>query len=223
MAQFRTPGVVIAAASIMFVYGALLLICVGCSGLGIAMKDPHDQLGIEARLDKEAPGHMAVGIAGAAFNLLFAVALFACAVGVLFLSNIARYTTYLVCMAIPIVTLASSVYQTVVVFPVTERIMADMIQNQQKGAPPPFDIGMIMKGSAALSLLIALAVPLLFCGPIIVLISMKSARRAFAGDFDEPRPPWEDDRDSRRLDDDDAPRKPSSGTSQGDTGIQDHS
>src|SRR5262245_58120919 len=120
MAQIRTPGVVIGAASIMFVYGALLLICVGCSGLGLAMKDPQDPLGLEARLDKEAPGHLAVGIAGAVFNLLFAIALFACGVGILFLSNIARYVTYLVCMAIPIVTLASSVYQMVVVFPVTE-------------------------------------------------------------------------------------------------------
>jgi hypothetical protein len=130
-------------------------------------------------------------------------------------------------MAIPIFTLATSIYQTLVVFPVTERIMAEqmqVIQNQQKGAAPPFDIGMIMKGSAALGLLIALAVPLAFCGPIIVLISLRSARRAFAGEFDEPRPPWEDDRDTRRLvdDEDDRPPKPASGSS-GETGIQESS
>lgn len=224
MAGFRTPGVVIAAAAVMFSYGALLLICAGCAGVGFAAKDPHDQLGIEARLAKEAPGHHIVAIASVAFNLLFAVCLFACGVGILFLSNIARYATYLLCMAIPIVTLATTIYNTVVVFPVQERIMNEQFQLMQKQGGPPMDFGMIMKGGAALGLLIALGIPLLFCGPTIILISMKSARRAFAGDFDEPRPPWEDDERDRRRDpdeDDERPRKPTGGSS-GETGIQEH-
>src|SRR5690349_10939300 len=101
MARMRTPGVVIGAASIMFVHAALLMICVGCAGIGLAAKDPNDALGIEAMLDKEAPGHTAVGIADTAFKLLFGLLLIGCGIGVLFLSNIARIGAYLTCMAIP--------------------------------------------------------------------------------------------------------------------------
>ena len=84
-----------------------------------------------------------------------------------------------------------------------------VMQNQQRGAAAVRHRHDHERSAA--SLLIALAVPLVFCGPIIILISLKSAARS--GDFDEPRPPWEDERDSRRAnDDDDAPRKLSNGS-----------
>lgn len=223
MSKIRTPGSVIGAAVTMFIYAALLMICVGCTGIGYVAKDPNDAFGVEAMMDKEAPSHQIVGIAGAAFNLLFSLTLFACGIGVLFLSNIARIVAYLTCIAIPLVTLAGTIYNITVVFPVQERMMAQQfqaMQQQQPGAAPPIDFGMIMKGGAALGLLIAIGVPVLFCGPIIVLLSLKSARLAFAGETAQ----LPDDRRYTDTDDYDArDASPRERRAPPETGIQDRS
>ena len=68
----RLPGSIIAAAIIMFIYGALLLLCVGCNGIALGIKPP-DQMGLEAELDKNAPGHTVVQVVNVGFNFLFAL------------------------------------------------------------------------------------------------------------------------------------------------------
>jgi hypothetical protein len=99
---------------------------------------------------------------------------------------------------------------------------------QNPNQPPmPVDMNMIMKGSLAFGLLIALGIPLLFCAPIVISLNMKSARDAFAGIFPESDDPYAGRRRPRDRDDDEGdgygddynasktPRSP------GDTGITD--
>lgn len=216
---YGIPGVVIAAAVIMFVYGGLLLLCVTCSGISLAAKPP-DHMGLQEALDKEAPGHNIVPVVVMGFNFLFAVGFIAAGFGVLWHSQIARYATYLICLAIFLITLASTIYNAVVVSPVTERVMQRHMFQQAPGQRPPIDMGPFLVGGRILGIMIALGIPLLFCAPIVILLSVKSARDAFAGKI--PAPPAEDEeRRSRYRGDDDDYRPPSREPKfPGDTGIQ---
>jgi hypothetical protein len=202
----------------MFVYGGLLLVCVGCSGIALAVKPP-DQIGLEAALDKEAPGHTVVSIVGVGFNLLFGVTFIAAGFGVLWLSQIARFVTYTACLGIILVTAANTTYQALIVSPVTERLVAQHVQ-QVQGQAPPFNMGTLMMGSRIIGMAIAIGIPLVFCVPIVILLSVKSARNAFAGVF--PAEPPEDEGRPRYggyEDDNDYPRsKPPEYP--GDTGIK---
>lgn len=188
----RTPGAIIGAAVIMFIYGGLLLMCVLCGGIGLVAKDPGDPMGLEAMMDKEAPGHQVIQIGSVGFNFLFAISFFACGLGILWLNQIARFGTYLVCLGVMFVTAAGAVYNAVFLFPIQERVIAQQLQAQ---GPAPFDISALMKGSMAAGLCIAVGIPLIFCLPIMILISVKSARMAFAGEF---TPALSDDDDYQR-------------------------
>jgi len=217
MSKIKTPGSVIGAASVMFIYATLLMICVGCAGFGLAIKDPNEPL--QAALDKELPENSAVQIANASANLLFALLLFGCGIGILFLSNIARIVTYLTCMVIPVVTLAITIYQLVFIYPIQQRVIAAEIQKQ---GPAPFDVNMFMNATAALAMIIAISVPVIFCGTVFILLSLKSARLAFAGE--SAKPPPEDERRSSYTgydDDDDYGGSPHDRRAPPDTGIQD--
>jgi hypothetical protein len=218
----RTPGAIIGAAIIMFIYGGLLLMCVLCSGLGLVVKDPGDPMGLEAMMDKEAPGHQIIQIGSVGFNFLFAISFFACGLGILWLNQIARFGTYLICLGVVLVTAAGAVYNVVYLFPIQERAIA---QHMQAQGPAPFDINALMKGSMAAGLCIAIGIPFVFCLPIMILISVKSARMAFAGQYApalsddddyhrEPREPNRDDGYGSKRRSDDAPP---------DTGFRDHS
>jgi hypothetical protein len=59
-----TPGAVIAAAIVMFLYGSLLLSCQTCmTGLDLLPDQEHRNRFLEAHLDSDAPGHTVIAIA----------------------------------------------------------------------------------------------------------------------------------------------------------------
>jgi hypothetical protein len=179
-------------------------------------------MGLQAALDREAPGHMVVEIVGSVCHFLFAVALIGGGIGVLWLSQIARYGTYLLCVAILAVNCASTTYQAAVISPINERVMAaEMRQMQAKGGQPmPFDMGGLMLGGRIIGIIIALAIPVVFCAPIVILLSVKSARDGFAGRL--PPDPYEEGRRPRYADydDDDDYARSRPPQSPGDTGIK---
>ena len=90
MAKIRPPCVVIAAASTMFAYGALLLTCV--FRLGLAMQDP--TINSPQPDSTRSPGHLAVGMRGR--RSICCSRRFRVRRRHSVLSNIVRYVTYLV-------------------------------------------------------------------------------------------------------------------------------
>lgn len=214
------PGAIIGAAVVMFVYGGLLLLCVTCSGGALAMNPP-DQIGLQAALDKDAPGHKIVQFAGLGFSFVFAITFIGAGFGVLWRSNIARFIAMAACVAIVFETIATTGYQAFIVSPVTEKIMADHMLKAPPGQKPPIDMGAVMVGGRIVGVLIAISIPLLFCTPILILLNVKSAREAFANKpMDEPEEAPSSSR-YRGYDDDDDYRPPSREPKfPGDTGIQ---
>ncbi|MBI3824236.1 MAG: hypothetical protein HY289_16330 [Planctomycetes bacterium] len=224
MAQIaRTPGSVITAAVIMFVYGGLLLICGACGGIftgvGMAAQGP-DHLGLQAALDKEAPGHQIVSMGNIALNILFALTFIGAGLGVFWLSQIARFAAYGACAGILLSTIALQTYQIVIVMPVTDRIVQEQLRIGGPGqAGAPAGMGAAMAAGKVVGLLLAFGIPLAFCTPIVILLTVKSARDAFAGRFASEA--IEEDRSPRRYsgyDDDYPASKPPQFP--GDTGIK---
>jgi hypothetical protein len=225
-----TPGTLITAAIFMFVYGALLLICAGCGGIGalIQPRGADDPLGLQAALDKDAPGHRVVPIVVAALQFVFAIGFIGSGVGLLFRNRIAQIATYAVCLCTILTTCCSTGYNAFVVSPVTEKVLGDNLKRdmrQQGGQAPPFDINAMMVGGRVVGIIIAVGIPLFFCTPVLILISLKSARDAFAGKLEPSLDDYDrDDRDDRRRDDDgyddDYPRSPRGRGDPDETGIR---
>jgi len=223
MSQTRTPGSIIGASVIMFIYGALLLMCGVCGGGALALQPQNDALGLQAAMQKEAPGFIIIGIATPVFQILIGFLFIGSGIGILRLMNGFRFTAYLACAAILLTMIANGIYTAVFIIPVQQRVMMQQFQNPNN-PPMPANMNMIMTGSIAFGLLIGIAIHFAFCLPIVVLVSMKSARDAFAGVLpegdDDPylirrRPPRDDD------DDDDETESPRTRRSRDDTGITD--
>jgi hypothetical protein len=215
----RTPRSVVAAAVCLFVYGALLLVCVTCShSFRFTAQDP-DHPGadadavLQARLDRDAPGNTVVSAGTAAADLVFAFVLFLSGLGVLRLMPIARIAAYAVCVCAILLAVAGSAYQILVIVPIHEQLLA---QNRGLGIIAP-EITLAWKVGTIIRLLIAVGIALLLGVCSVILLSVESARAAFAGKFDEPL------RDnSRPRFDDDEHNFPSRGSrSPPDTGITD--
>jgi len=219
----RRPGSVLTAAILLIVFGAFLLMCGICGGAGLAVAGPANAGGPEEILAKDLPGHQIIDIGNVIANLLIGLAMILAGVGVLNLMPIARYAAYVVVVFHLLKSVGQAAYGAIFIVPVMEKIVAQQAPNQQQA---PFDIGKVMAGGMWFGIALGLIIPLAFCVPIIILLSVRSARAAFSGarDADEPR-----DEDERRpryggYDDDDdysPPKKPP--TAPGDTGITDRS
>jgi hypothetical protein len=219
MSQPRAPGSIVTAAVLMFVYGGMLLFCGVCSSASTAFQDEKAKA-MHAELLKEAPALTTISIVTNGIYLLLGLVFIVSGIGVLRLVKLFRGTAYLACAAILLITIASSVYTTIYVFPVQQRLI---LEDLQKNNPPmPIDMNLVMSASMALGLLIGIGFPLLLCVLIVVFLNLKSARDAFAGITPEPAEddPYAIRRSPRREDSDDyEPPKPPQ--SPGDTGITD--
>ena len=213
----KRPGTVIAAAVLLIIYGAVNLTCAICAGASFLGKDADDPMQLDAMIEKDLPTYNIIQTGIAVSNLLVGGMMIVSALGVLRLMRSARIIalilgTYDVLMAI-----LNSIYSIIFVFPVTERIFAQVAQNQP---PMPLDFAQFMNGSLWFMLLFSLVTCLALCIPVIILLATRSARAAFAGEYMQDPPP--EDYRSRYDDDDDdegyapSPRSP---RSPGDTGI----
>jgi len=202
------PGSVITAAVLLFVYGSLMLFCNLC-GAGVVAANG----GNDPAVANELPSHIYVQGVSMALGLLMAVGMIVAGIGILQLMPIARIAAYGLCLADIFVSLLDSTYQAIFVFPVTDKIIAQAIQNQP---PAPFDFAQLMRGGQWFGLCLGISIVLAFCVPIMIFLSTRSARAAFAGEF-QPEPPRRDRFDD--YDDDDYPPK-APPTFPGDTGIQ---
>jgi len=224
MSKAKTPGSIFSAAIIMFVYGGLLLFCGVCGSASSLLQDEKTKA-MQAEMEKAAPALTVVSIASNASYLLIGVLFIVAGLGVLRLNKASRILAYVCCAVILLMTISSSIYTAIFVFPVQQRLI---MEEMQKNNPPmPFDMNKLMTASMAFGLLVAIGVPLLFCVPILILLNVKTARDAFAGVSPEPdeEDPYAIRRKPRREEDDDGysdeyesgkpPRSP------GDTGITD--
>jgi hypothetical protein len=205
----KRPGTVVAAAVLLFIYGAFNLSCSFCAGISFAAGDPN-----EAQIAREVPGHQIVNISQAISNLLTGAAMIALGVGVLQLMPIARIGAFLICSYEILMALAHTVYSVVLVIPATQRVMAAQAQNNPQA---PFDVVQVMNISVWGFLVFAVLLTLSMCGLIMIFLSGKNVRAAFADENQGEPPP---DRLPRRYDDYDddyPPPRPSSG----ETGITD--
>jgi hypothetical protein len=162
----------------MFIYGGLLLFCGICGSVSAVFQDEKTQA-MQAEIQKEAPGLMALSIGTNVTYLVLGVLFLVAGIGVLRLVKLFRTAAYFACATIVLVTIVSSVYTAIYVFPIQQRLI---MQELEKNNPPmPFDMGKVMAASQAFGLLVAICVPLVFCVPIVILLNRKAARDAFAG------------------------------------------
>ncbi|MSQ94996.1 MAG: hypothetical protein EXR98_10640 [Gemmataceae bacterium] len=193
----KRPATAITAGVILIVYGALLLICSFCGGAAMMIKPP-DQAGVEKMLQKEMPGYQIADLVNIGTNLVIGVGMIAAGVGVFQLMQSARITAYFLTAVQLVKSVVYSAYTAVVVFPVMQRVMAEQMKNN---APMPPNMDAIFQGSMLVGLILGLLIPLAFCLPIMVCLSLQSARKAFAG-VNDAGPP-EDDHRAKRDDYDD--------------------
>ena len=215
------PGSVMTAAVLLLIYGSLMLVCGLCGGAGQFIKDPNDPMGLEEFMAKELPAHQVMEITQAVSNVVIALTMILAALGILQLMPAARIAAYCATIYEIVWAVVHSAYTVIFVFPVTERMFAQVAQNQP---PMPFDFGQLMTGGMWVGVTLSFCICLGFCVPIILCLSTKSARAAFAWEYTPEFSPH--DRLSRfdDLDDDDSykPRPPGP-RSPGDTGFSDRS
>lgn len=203
----------------MLIYGGLGFLCVSCSGLGILAQGGDDKFGIQEVLDKEAPGNQIVTFVGAAISVVCCLTSLAAGIGVLRLVRFARIAAYVGILIDLVSTLTATVYIALILIPAHDVAFARQAENMPPG---PVNVQTIMSGSMWIWLILNLLFTLAFCTAILMLLSLKSTRAAFAGEF--PASPV-DDRWPRKgdLDDyDDEPYAPPP-KSPPDTGITDRS
>jgi hypothetical protein len=206
----KRPGTVVAAAVLLFIYGAFNLSCSFCAGISFVAGDPN-----EAQIAQEVPGYQIVNITQAVSNLLTGAAMIALGVGVLHLMPIARIGAFLVCSYEILMALAYTVYAIALVIPATQRVLAAQAQNNPQAA---FDVGQLMNVFVWGSLVFADLLALSMCGLIMIFLSGKNVRAAFADEYEgDPRP----DRLPRHYDDDDDNPPPSPRSPGDNTGITD--
>ena len=187
--QPKTPGVVMGAAILLFIYGGLTMVCGSCSGVLLAANQ-NDPQGVKEMLAKEAPGYMIVQIGNLGVGLLFGLLMILAGVGLLQLMPIARWGTFAILAVKILQNIAISAYGAIYIFPTTQRIMAQQMQNPNQ-PPLPFDIGMIFSGSMRVGLVLELLIVFVYILIIIILLNLKSSRDAFSG-VSQPDPDEEE-------------------------------
>jgi hypothetical protein len=220
----KCPGFVITAAVLLFIYGALKLICSFCGAAEMAIvaaapapqappgqPDFGDLFAGERELAKQLPSYTAVEGANNLLNLLLGGSMILAGAGALRLKRFARILGNGAAAADLVLTLAYLVYTAVVVFPVNDRIMEEQMQNAAAFA----------SSISSATLVFLFLLTLIFCAPIIGFLNAKKSRDAFAGKF-EPDP--HEERLARLdafNDEDDYYRRPRSSPpkSPGDTGV----
>lgn len=226
-----TPAGIMTAAVLLFTYGGLLLTCGVCGTIGgaagLAMKgnQPANEKRLQEIIDKEAPGNQIVGFANTAMHFVMGAAMIGAGIGVLMWSQIARFAAYALIVLELMLSCGVKVYQMAVVMPATQKMMDELMKEQQKmGAPPmPFDLGALMTGTGAIVSVVILLAQLGLLIPVVICLSTAGARAAFSGKLQAATDQRADDERDRRSGDDDyddgfnAPKPPKN---PGDTGIQ---
>jgi hypothetical protein len=222
----KTPGFVITAAVLLFIYGSLMLICSFCGIAQMVMvaaapgpqgpPGPGDFLGQERELAKRIPSYAAVEACVHVFNLALGVTMIAAGFGALGLKPFARLVGSGAAAADLVMTLAHGVYAAVVVFPVNNRIIEEQMPNA-------VNIGDFTEGISWASLAFTFLLTLVFCIPIIAFLNAKKSRDAFAGKFElDPHEERLAKLDVFNDEDDDYRRpRPTPPKAPGDTGITD--
>ena len=221
--QPKRPGFVTTAAVLLFSYGGLMLLCSFCGAAEMAMivaapnanaQGPFDVAGQERELAKRIPSYVVVSSCTHVFNLALGAAMIVAGIGALRLKPFARFVGSGAAAADILVTSLSGCYHVLVVFPVSERIAQEQLQNV------PFNAAGLTGGVSWAVLIFLTVFTLVFCLLIIGFLNAKKSRDGFAGKF-EPDPDEERLARFEAFNDGDDDFRPRSRPPQapGDTGI----
>jgi hypothetical protein len=195
----KRPGVVLAAAILLFVFGSFSVLR-GCCGVfsevlqgpiqGMMPQPPAVQgkkpVDINRRLAEEVPSKVYVLSTFHVIDFLLGIVKIIVGIGLLKMSSPARVLAFIVAGFTIFETIAESLYNVLVFMPAFERVFAEHLKN----APPmPIDFGALFKGSswvgAALGIIVSLGIWL----TVIFLLSGERVRTAFADAGKEPPEP----------------------------------
>jgi hypothetical protein len=229
MARTRgRPGVVIAAAVLLFIFGGISVLA-GCCGVvseamqetiqGMIPQPPAVQgkkpVNVHRLIAEEVPSKVYVLITFNSFNLILGVVKIIVGIGLLKMSSPARMLAFIVAGLTIFATIVESLYNAIVLMPAMQKAFAE----QMKNAPPmPFDFGQLMQGSSWVGTALAILVSMGIWLTVIFLLSGEKVRTAFA---EASLPPEIEERSRSRYegyDDDDQLPPPKSPP---DTGITD--
>jgi hypothetical protein len=216
------PGVVVAAAILLFIAGGFSVLGVFCAGIGLAAqsampenpalkgKPALDARALQKRMNDEIPGKQFVDYGNLGFNFLFGIVKIIVGVGLLKMMSWARMTAFVVAVISILFMLGHAAYQAIVEFPVNDRIFAD----QAKELPPnmPFNFPMFMQSIAIVVLVLAVVIVLAYWLTVIFLLSGERVRMAFANAGTDP-PPTDEEKPRSRYEgyDDEGDRPPETG------------
>ncbi len=223
------PGLAIAAAVLLIIFGSLGMLGAFCGGGGMLLQQAFQPPGgageeqgfvgpVDPQVAKEVPSAPAVETSAFVLNLLLSVAMIVAGVGILRIQPRARVLAMVVAVADILVTVAHTAYSVMLILPVENRLLDEEAKNMP--AEVPFDLFGIIKsamwGGAALNVIFTLAIWI----TVLFMLNSKSVRAAFADELEPAEPPWREDSRSRYDDyDDDLP--PPSRKATGDKGITD--
>jgi hypothetical protein len=190
----KRPGVVVAAAILLFILGGLSILG-ACCGIGsVLMRDtlenmipkppeiqgkkPMDGMALNRQVEKELPSKVFVESGFHVFNLLLGLVKVGLGIGLLRLLSAARTFTFAIAVCSILTSMGQQLYEAIVVAPVMQRAFAE----QAKDMPQEMQgLGTIMQagawGGAVLGIVISLAIWI----TVMVLLSGAKVRSAFAG------------------------------------------
>ncbi len=224
----KTPGFVITAAVLLFIYGSLMLVCSGCGVAQMALAAaapapegpprPDDVFAQERELAKRIPSYTAVEASIHVYNLVLGVTMIVAGLGALYLKPFARYAGSGAAAADLFMTCTHGiVYNVLVVFPVNDRILEEQAQNGQ------INMAGFAQTATWGALVFGVLLTLVFCGLIVLFLNLKKSRDAFAGKFEldpeEERLARFDAFNDDDEDDDYRRPRPTAPKAPGDTGI----
>jgi hypothetical protein len=222
----KTPGLVIAAAVLLFIYGGLMLTCSSCGVAQMVMvaaapaPQQEDLLAQERELTKRIPSYAPMEACAHVFNIVLGVIMIVAGFGALYLQPFARFAGSGAMAADLLMTCSHGTYTAVVVFPVNDQILEEQMQNA------PIDLVGMFQAVTWGSLAFGFVFTLVFCVLILWFLNAKKSRDAFAGKFEldshEERLARFDAFDDNDDEEDDYRRpRPASPKAPGDTGIKD--
>jgi hypothetical protein len=227
----KRPGVVLAAAIMLFIFGGLAVLGSFCGIAGellqgvmpkppvIQGQKPFDP---NREINEKVPSKIFVESSFHVLNLILGMVKIFAGIGLLRMAAWARVTTFIAAGLSIFGTIALSAYQAIFIIPISNQVVADQLKN----APPmPFDFGQFMLGFMWIAVVLGVVFSLAIWLTVIFLLSGAKVRAAFAAAAsDSPDQDEEDERSRSRYegyDDDDRPRP--APKSPGDTGITDRS
>jgi hypothetical protein len=225
----KTPGFVITASVLLFLYGSLMLICSGCGFAQMVMaaaapapEGPprqDDFFAQERELAKRIPSYRPVEGCVHIYNLVLGVTMLAAGFGALYLKPWARIAGSGGAAADLFMTCSHGIlYNVLVVFPVNDQILEEQMQNA------PINLVGFAQTATWAGIVFAVLFTLVFCVLIIWFLNARKSRDAFAGKF--ALDPYEERLarlDAFDDDDEDDYRRPRPAPPKatGDTGIKD--